>query len=356
MTPTLFSLFSGIGGIDLAFQQAGFEIIGQVENDDFCQRVLHKHWPHVPKWGDVRKVQGSEVETRLRLRCGNPRAIDVVAGGFPCQDISIAGNKNGLDGERSGLFYELARLVGELRPRIVFLENVAHLTILGGTDVVGTLTALGYDCEWGVVPASAIGAPHQRERWFCVAYAVCGRHSQSAAADESACNTQRHAEACSGQRAAVTGEAVSGCEILADASQRGFRTQSHEWQIRDVPAGSGQRMVNPCRAGREKCDFASESGGTGYPAGRFDTGGRNGQAESGLGRVFDGISFRVDGSQFPARPGQPQKEWEAPRTVVEKVPSHAKRIAALGNAVVPQVVYPFAVAIREWLGGEYAAR
>lgn len=346
MTPTLFSLFSGIGGIDLAFQQAGFEIIGQVENDDFCQRVLHKHWPHVPKWGDVRKVRGREVETRLRLRCGNPRAIDVVAGGFPCQDISIAGNKNGLDGERSGLFYELARLVGELRPRIVFLENVAHLTILGGTDVVGTLTALGYDCEWGIVPASAIGAPHQRERWFCVAYApnywTDWRQRQQA----------HNAKKRNGRAASGRSRANVWPEDVAYSNQRGFRTQSCERQVRDVPAGSGQGMVNPCRTGRKKRNPASESGGTGYPAWGFDTGGRNGQAESSLGRVFDGLSFGMDRSQFPSPPDQPQKDWEAPRTITERVPNHAKRIAALGNAVVPQVVYPFAVAIREWLEGE----
>lgn len=378
--PGCFSLFSGIGGIDLAFEQAGFEIIGQVENDDFCQRVLRKHWPHVPKWGDVRKVRGSEVETRLRLRCGNPRAIDVVAGGFPCQPFSHAGERRGKGDDRY-LWPEMLRLIRELRPRIVFIENVTGIITLALHEVLSDLESEAYTpLPPLVIPACAVSASHIRDRVWVVAYANTFRRSEPPPFATSSRDETRHPASCERGRRTEFYAPFSGGADVADSDRCG--TGIFGEGVRDAPAGSGQSMgntnrkrqqtrgrknetrqfvpvhtgmVNSCRAGREKRDFASESGGAGYPAGGFDTGGGNEQAESSLGRADDGIPGWMDRG-FPAFPGQPQKEWEAPRTITERVPKHAKRIAALGNAVVPQVVYPFAVAIREWLGGEYAAR
>lgn len=168
----LLDLFSGIGGFSLGLERSGgFETVAFCEIEPFCRRVLAKHWPKVPCYDDVRTL------TAGRL-AADGIGVDVISGGFPCQDISIAGNKAGLEaGTRSGLWGEIARLVGEVRPRFVVVENVANL--LAGPDfqpggwfgrVLGDLASLGYDAEWECIPASALGAPHPRERVWVVAY------------------------------------------------------------------------------------------------------------------------------------------------------------------------------------------
>ena len=165
---TFGSLFAGIGGFDLGFERAGIACKWQVEIDDFASKVLAKHWPDVHRERDI-------------LQCGghNLEPVDVICGGFPCQDISYAGRGAGLDGERSRLFFEAVRVVCELQPRCVVLENVAALLSRGLDRVLGTLAEIGYDAEWHCIPAAAVGAPHERERYFIVAYAggvgICGR-------------------------------------------------------------------------------------------------------------------------------------------------------------------------------------
>jgi DNA (cytosine-5)-methyltransferase 1 len=160
MELTFGSLFAGIGGIDLGFERAGMVCKWQVEIDPYCQKVLAKHWPDVRRHDDVRTWPQPDTEP-----------VDVIAGGFPCQDISYAGKGAGLAGERSGLFYEVARIVSEMGPRFVVLENVAALLTRGMGDVLGTLASLGYDAEWHCIPAAAVGAPHIRDRVFILAYA-----------------------------------------------------------------------------------------------------------------------------------------------------------------------------------------
>jgi DNA (cytosine-5)-methyltransferase 1 len=155
---TVGSLFSGIGGFDLGLERTGgFTTSWFCEQDPFCQRVLAKHWPGVPCHPDI---------TALR----HPEPVDVLCGGFPCQDLSYAGAGAGLAGARSGLWSEYARLVGELGPRYVVVENVSALLARGLGTVLADLAALGYDAEWDCIPASAVGAPHQRDRVWLVAY------------------------------------------------------------------------------------------------------------------------------------------------------------------------------------------
>lgn len=160
---TFGSLFAGIGGMDLGLERAGMTCKWQVEIDQFCQKVLTKHWPHVPKYGDIREVKGDELEP-----------VDLIAGGFPCQDISLQGavwgERMGLRGERSGLWAEYARIIRRVRPRFVLVENVPALLGNGMGNVLGDLAACGYDAEWDCLPACAFGAPHQRDRAFVVAY------------------------------------------------------------------------------------------------------------------------------------------------------------------------------------------
>lgn len=153
------SLFSGIGGFDLGLERAGFQTAWFCEQDEFCQRVLRKHWPDVPIYDDITTLRGQDVEP-----------VDALCGGFPCQDLSYAGRGAGIEGERSGLWSEYARLIGELRPRYVFVENVPALLTRGLGRVLGDLAALGYDAEWDCIPASAVGAPHRRDRVWLVAY------------------------------------------------------------------------------------------------------------------------------------------------------------------------------------------
>ena len=159
------SLFAGIGGLDLGFERAGLVCKWQVEINPYAQKVLAKHWPKVRRHDDVRTWPQSDTEY-----------VDVVAGGFPCQDISFAGKGAGLQGERSGLFYEAMRIVRELGPRYVVLENVSALLVRGLDQVLGTLASLGYDAEWECLPAGAFGAPHIRDRVFVLGWNTDSKH------------------------------------------------------------------------------------------------------------------------------------------------------------------------------------
>ena len=161
-TLTFGSLFAGIGGLDLGLERAGMECRWQVEIDDYAQRVLAKHWPDVRRHDDVRTWPDGDVEP-----------VDLICGGFPCQDISYAGAGAGLSGERSGLFFETVRVVRLLRPRFVLLENVAALLTRGLDRVHGELAALGYCTESHCVPASYVGARQLRDRVWIVAHAEC---------------------------------------------------------------------------------------------------------------------------------------------------------------------------------------
>jgi len=158
-------LFSGIGGFSLGLERAGgFETVAFCEIEPYCRKVLAKHWPDVPIYDDVRTLTA---DTLAR----DGIAVDVICGGFPCQDISVDGDGAGLAGPRSGLWFEYARLVSELRPRLVIVENVAELLARGFGDVLGSLASLGYDAEWHCIRAARVGLPHSRDRLWIVAYA-----------------------------------------------------------------------------------------------------------------------------------------------------------------------------------------
>lgn len=157
------SLFAGIGGFDLACERAGMQCAWQVEIDPFCQRVLAHHWPDVPRYEDVRTVGKAELEP-----------VDLVCGGFPCQDLSVAGRRAGLAGERSGLFHEFMRIVAELAPRWVLLENVPGLLSSNGGRDMGTvlwhLSELGYGWAYRVLDAQYFGVAQRRRRVFIVGH------------------------------------------------------------------------------------------------------------------------------------------------------------------------------------------
>ena len=156
-------LFSGIGGFSLGLERTGgFETVAFCEIDPFCRGELLRIWPGVKIFDDVRTVNS-------RLLASNGISVDAICGGFPCQDISLAGNGGGLDGERSGLWAEIARLIRELRPQYVLVENVAALLSRGLDRVLADLAAIGYDAEWDCLPAAYVGARHIRDRAWLVA-------------------------------------------------------------------------------------------------------------------------------------------------------------------------------------------
>ncbi len=162
---TVGSLFSGIGGIELGLQQAGgFETKWFVEKDKYAQAILRKHWPSKTIYSDITQVQWEKVQE-----------VDVLTEGFPCQDISYAGKGAGIEeGTRSGLWKEYFKAIHILRPKIVFVENVSALLSRGLDIVLGDLASIGYDAEWDCIPASAVGAPHRRDRVWIIAYPNSG--------------------------------------------------------------------------------------------------------------------------------------------------------------------------------------
>jgi DNA (cytosine-5)-methyltransferase 1 len=283
------SLFSGIGGFDLGFERAGIRTLWQIEIDDYCNGVLARHFPSAARFRDVRE-------------CGahNLSPVDIISGGFPCQDISNAGKRAGIDGERSGLWAEYARIVRELRPRFVVVENVAALLHRGLERVCGDLAACGYDAEWDCLPASAFGAPHRRDRLWLIAYpSQHGRHEKFA-------ESRRFFRALR-----LDGRG----DPLADANSAGFRERCGAIASAPAygPAQCGSEDVSHTASGR-----AESGGASGHEWGfqnetlrefRYSD---NWATEPDVGRVAHGIPARVD------------------------------RLRGLGNAVVPQIT--------EWLG------
>lgn len=388
------SLFSGIGGIDLAFALAGFNILFQVEIDDFCQKVLAKHgptyWPNAEIRADV-----------CRVGRHNLPSVDVLFGGFPCQDISNAGKRAGIAaGEKSGLWREFKRIIGEIRPSIVFLENVPTITVKdrGGVEVITDLAEMGYDARWGIVSAADAGAPHQRDRWFCVGYTNGVRYIQSATTTAVCDDQERHDSSYQQAGTTVLYAPVSGGEVGNPDSRRlqGYNataiSQERHCQETDVRPGPDESEALEHTNG-EQCKeqhFATSGSEAGFVGGRSgpdeftsvdNTNGqrqqkndlaRNGNTplisgqdaiggvergrtahQSNVGRAAHGVSRRLDGHQlmahrWPVTPHQAQHDGEAPRMVPGD--DHTiNRIRALGNAVVPQCIYPIAVEIAQLL-------
>ncbi len=164
MTQRVLSLFAGIGGFDLGLERTGgFKTIAFCEIEPFAVRVLNKNWPGVPVYGDVRQLTAA--------RLGADGIVpNVIVGGFPCQDISLAGRMSGIEGSKSGLWGEFLRLIAELRPRIVIIENSPVLRSRGLEAMLGQFVTLGYDAEWHCIPLNALGAPHRRDRLWIIAY------------------------------------------------------------------------------------------------------------------------------------------------------------------------------------------
>jgi DNA (cytosine-5)-methyltransferase 1 len=268
---TFGSLFAGIGGFDLGFERAGMECIWQVEINDYAQKVLAKHWPKVHREADIKTVGKHNLEY-----------VDVICGGFPCQDISYAGRGAGLDGERSGLFFEAIRVVRELQPRVVVLENVAALLTRGLDRVLGTLAEIGYDAEWHCIPAAYVGAPHIRDRVFIVANARCELR-ESRPSEGSASNAPA-------KRGSTSNEHQRCSEDVADANRKGLEKRQ------------GQNAIGTGQNGR------TELGRSEWWA-----------VEPDVGRVAHGIPARVDRLRGLGNAVVPQVAELVGRWLIEKL-------------------------------------
>ena len=176
MTPlTVGSLFSGIGGFEFGLERTGgFKTVWQCEIDPFCLKVLAKHWPDVKRFTDIKRMGVDEEIPR----------VDVICGGFPCQDISCAGKGAGIHAERSGLWWEMLRIIRLVRPRFVLVENVAALLNRGLDEVLGSLAESGYDAEWQILSAKFVGSQQLRERLYLVAYSTIPGTIRKSTGDE----------------------------------------------------------------------------------------------------------------------------------------------------------------------------
>ena len=317
-------LFSGIlvGGFSLGLERTGgFETVAFCEIEEFPRRVLSKHWPGVPIYHDVRELTKGVLDR-------DGIAVDVITGGFPCQDLSVAGKQRGIgEGTRSGLWAEIVRLIGELRPRYVIVENVANL-LSGPSEkrggwfgrVLGDLAERGYDAEWENIPASALGAPHRRERIWVVGWPSVGRNLANAN---------------------KVGQVRPSNARLSIGFEEGGSGVAEGWDARNVPHTT-QLQYHGSDHYAGKCMGAeplSELGNGGWEKHLAHANGVHAQGQQPGGSDEEGREGPLERPSGPCLAGI-GREWRVEPDVgrvAHGVPDRAHRLAALGNAVVPQI-------------------
>ena len=317
---THLSLFSGIGGLDVAAEAAGFVTVGQCEWADYPTKVLEKHWPNVPRWRDIRTLTGESFYERTGLR-----TVDVISGGFPCQPFSVAGQRKGKEDDRY-LWPEMLRVIREIRPLYVVGENVANIVNMALDTVLSDLENIGYEGQAFVIPACGVDAPHKRERVAIVAHAIdrggfvrWDGKLQDVAKDgrNRTDNGRRTTASIAGQRRQD--------EPWASGMADGVRTAIHGANANTNSAGLEGRTEKPildalftnCSSRERERERERETEVPGQPnrtCGSHSAW-ENWPDEPGICRVVDGLPYRLE------------------------------RIRCLGNAVVPQQFYPFFKAI-----------
>ena len=275
---TLLDTFAGIGGFSYAADKlvGGFKTTQFIEINPFCQKILNKHWPTIPIHDDIKTFTAGIGQ------------FDCITGGFPCQDLSVAGRQEGITKEsRSGLFYELMRIIRMVRPRFVVMENVAAILNNGLDIVLGELSQAGYDAEWAVISASSLGASHRRSRWWCVAYTNNYGSSPSSLNeinDETDSSSQeRQNEISKSSRSSESSDSrvIQPSTNVTDSNSKRLQREVFRKMEREIWIESNTRRLNPNW--------------------------RQYVSKPILPRGSDGLSFRVD------------------------------RTKALGNSIVPQV-------------------
>ena len=308
---THLSLFSGIGGLDLAAEMAGFVTVGQCEWGDYQTKILEKHWPDVPRWRDIRTLTGGDFFQRTGLR-----TVDLISGGFPCQPFSQAGKRRGTDDDRY-LWPEMCRVISELRPTWVLGENVPGIVNLALDTVLSDLEAQGYKSQTFIIPACGVDAPHKRNRVAILAYSIdrCGTMRWNWELQNASEDGREGADHRRGTEATFSGEwreDKPGASGMAD----GIRTTVHQ-----VGSNSDSIRLQRC-ADIEILEFTNRSSREREPV--------------------PAQSPRTCGmhSAWENWPDEPELD-----RVADGIPNRMDRIKCLGNAVVPQQFYPFFEAI-----------
>lgn len=404
MELTHLSLFSGIGGIDLAAEWAGFETVGQCEWADYPTKILEKHWPNVPRWRDIHDLTQEDFYERTGFA-----TVDLVSGGFPCQPFSVAGKQRGKADDRH-LWPEMLRVIGSIRPTWVLGENVPGILRIAGQDVCQSLADLGYSVTIFAYEAAAVGAPHRRERVFfvghrndIVGYAEhdgqlaesqlrsnettgdYGWQKESQAARQSP-RTDRSADAssirrceCGSECHEVLGDTIGGRRSGQPRRRSGSVAENGHPRVEAEPGtvadadGRESNAGNVCQSRKTQqfesgTDGSSENGimadadserrQRSENTGEIERSGQvceqlasgcypvktGGSTQSRLGGGIDGIPAILDGIRRSWLDGT----WELgiPR-VATGIKNRADRIKALGNAVVPQQVYPILKAMAD---------
>ena len=334
------SLFSGIGGIDLAAHWAGMQTVAFCEREPFPQQVLRKHWPEIPVYDNVCTLTAERLKEDGII--GPGRTIDIISAGYPCQPFSNAGKRRGKEDDRH-LWPEVKRLLEEIRPRWFLGENVAGHVTLGLDDVLSDLESIGYIGQAFIIPSAAVGAPHRRDRVFIVAYTTSER-----------LEGEQRSE-LEGRRDGFT----YSCKTLADSTgnrceSRGTKSEgqqrksgvtgcSSSWEIEVMADTTSIRQPGP-RESLQPCN--QEENGEGKASKPVDMCfGTERTTQSSLGGVLDGLSDWMDGHRWPAALGEEQYEWE-PARVASGVKNRVPQLKALGNAVNPQQIYPILAAIK----------
>ncbi|MNW44602.1 putative BsuMI modification methylase subunit YdiP [compost metagenome] len=364
------SLFSGIGGIDLAAHWAGMETVAFCEREPFPQKVLRKHWPDVPIYDDVCTLTADRLKEDGII--GPGRTIDIISGGYPCQPFSHAGKRQGKEDDRH-LWPEVYRLLQEIRPRWFVGENVAGHVTLGLDDVLSDLGDIGYTAQPFIIPSAAVGAPHRRDRVFIAGYTTSPGFPEwrqprlTEESEKTGAGMESEPER-SGQNVADTcifGSQTKGSEQQTTGTTRDSKNVAHsESNIEGrLPirtgttdarlACSGEDVANTysepgLETNQNACTIRSEwdSRDNVSRSSRPSTSRKSvGTIESRLGGVLDGLSNWLERYPWPAGQGAEQFDWEPPR-VATGVKDRVGRLKALGNAVNPVQIYPILVAIK----------
>ena len=320
MELTHLSLFSGIGGLDIAAEAAGFQTVGQCEWADYPTKVLEKHWPDVPRWRDIRTLTGDDFYART-----GRRPVTVISGGFPCQPFSVAGKRRGKEDDRY-LWPEMCRVISEIRPAWVIGENVPGIVNLALDTVLSDLESQGYACQTFIIPAAGVDAPHRRER-IC----IVGWYSGSGER-KSQCKTgeipQQDSEP-SGVCADVSNTDAVRCDLRGLGGERVQRADVPRYEI-----DSGCKNVAYTEStGFSSCIREGKARQSRFKCSREDASDSNSQqCERSLGARNRRAEF-TDGGWWPAEPDVGR--------VANGIPSRVDRLKCLGNAVVPAQFYPF---------------
>lgn len=328
-------LFSGIGGFSLGLERSGMKTVAFCEVDEKCRKVLHKHWPFIKRYTDVKELTIEQLK-KDKIK------PEVICGGFPCQDISVAGNREGIKGRRSSLWSEFKRLIKDVRPSWAIIENVSALRSKGLVTVLQDIYEIGYDAEWHCVPASSIGAPHQRDRIWIVAYP---NHNGPLATQEPGTTESR--VVCSSKEQESTrkleGSSDGKCRSSSLANANNSGSGASQCKTHKFGSGANQgREGRPLVGSSRCCKDVANASVEGLQRSQLDT--------THQSRLGEGIS-RSLGSIAKRRSDVGTTFWEVEPPVgrvVDGLSGRVDRLKQLGNSVVPQIPEAIGVAIMEY--------